>query len=187
MTDTEGPAATPATPPTADDQEAARMVRADLVAAAFFILLGVLILYGSWTMPRLEVRRIHPLTVPGLVPGMLSAALVVCGLILGIRSLRARTAGGWRVFAAALVSEGARRTLAVIILVLVYTLGLVGWLPFWAATSIFVFAFVLVFEVWLSPNPKPLLNSLAWGAGLAMATAIAVTLVFERLFLVRLP
>src|SRR5690606_41698176 len=111
MTDTEGPAATPATPPTADDQEAARMVRADLVAAAFFIALGALILYGSWTMPRLEVRRIHPMTVPGLVPGMLSFALIVCGVILAVRSLRARIEGGWRELGAALVSEQTRRAL----------------------------------------------------------------------------
>lgn len=163
------------------------MVRADLVAAAFFIVLGALILYGSWTMPRLEVRRIHPMTVPGLVPGMLSAALVLCGLILGLRSLRLRAEGGWRSLGAALVSEGARRALVVVALALVYTLGLVGWLPFWAATAIFVFAFVIVFEVWVTPKPKPLTHSLAWAAGLAVVTAVTVTMVFEQLFLVRLP
>lgn len=187
MTNTDGPAAAPATSPADGDKDAARMVRADFVAAVFFVLLGALILYGSWTMPRLEVRRIHPLTIPGLVPGMLSAALIVCGLILGIRSLRTRAEGGWQSLRAALVSEGARRTLVAIALILVYTLGLVGWLPFPVATAIFVFAFVLVFEVWVAPKPRPLVHSLLWGGGLAIVTAIAVTWAFERLFLVRLP
>ena len=187
MTDTDGPATTPVIPPAGDDKEAARMVRADLVAAIVFIVLGAMILYGSWTMPRLEVRRIHPMTIPGLVPGMLSFALIVCGTLLAIRSLRARVEGGWRTFGASLVSEGAQRALAVLALVLVFTLGLVGWLPFWAATAIFVFAFIATFEVWITPKKRPLIPSLAWAFGLAVVTAVAVTFVFERLFLVRLP
>ena len=187
MTHTDGPADSPATQPTDGNRDTARMVRADLVAAIVFIALGALILYGSWTMPRLEVRRINPLTAPGLVPGMLSFALIVCGVILAVRSLRARIEGGWRELGAALVSRETRRALIVVALVLVYTLGLVGWLPFWAATAIFVFAFILTFELWVTPKPKPLLRSLAWAFGLAVVTAVTVTLVFERLFLVRLP
>ena len=186
MTHTDGPADA-AIPPTDANRDAARMVRADLVAALFFIVLGALILYGSWTMPRLEVRRIHPMTVPGLVPGLLSFALIVCGVILAVRSLRARAEGGWQALGEALVSEGTRRALIVTALVFVYTLGLVGWLPFWAATALFVFAFIVTFEVWITLRPRPLVRSLAWAFGLAVVTAAAVTLVFERLFLVRLP
>jgi putative tricarboxylic transport membrane protein len=163
------------------------MVRADLVAAVVFIVLGALILYGSWTMPRLEVRRIHPLTIPGLVPGLLSLSLIICGTLLAIRSLRSRAEGGWIALREALVSEGARRALVVVALVLIYTLGLVGRLPFWAATGIFVFAFITVFEVWITPKKRPLVPSLLWALGLAVVTAAAATYVFERLFLVRLP
>lgn len=186
MTQTEGPAGMPDAPP-ADDRETARMVRADLVAAIAFIILGALILYGSWTMPRLEARRILPVTVPGLVPGILSIGLIICGVLLAIRSLRAKAEGGWQTLASGLVSEGARRVLAVLFYILVYTLLLVGWLPFWAATAIFVFAFILTFEVWITSRPRPLLPSLAWALGLAIVTSAAVTYVFERLFLVRLP
>lgn len=186
MNQTDGPAAPPPQS-AADASDANRMVRADLVAAVFFIVLGAMILYGSWTMPRLEVRRIHPMTIPGLVPGLLSFALVVCGTLLALRSVRAKVEGGWSEFGKALVSEGALRALAVIAFVLVYTLGLVGWLPFWLATGIFIFAFIFSFEVWITPRPRPVVPSLAWALGLALVGTVVVTLVFERLFLVRLP
>ncbi|RUT30052.1 tripartite tricarboxylate transporter TctB family protein [Arsenicitalea aurantiaca] len=170
-----------------DAEDGARMVRADLLAGLFFVVLGVAILYASWTMPRLEARRIHPMTIPGLVPGLLSVALVICGGVLAFRSSRAHAPGGWRALGSIFTSEAALRAGAVAGLALIYTLGLVGLVPFWAATAIFVAAFILVFEVWLAEPRRPLLESLPWAVGLAIVTAIVVTLVFERAFLVRLP
>lgn len=181
-TDSPHPEATPD-----DGAPAPGMVKADLLTGLFFILLGLAIFYGAWTMDRLEVRRIHPLTIPGLVPGMLSVALTICGFILAFRSLRAPAPGGWQQLSGAVLSGAAGRAGVVMLLALIYTLGLVGTLPFWAATGIFVFAFILCFECWLAAPRRPLLKSLPWALGLAVATAIVVTLVFEHLFLVRLP
>lgn len=163
------------------------MIRADLVAAVILIVLACAILYGSWTMPRLEARRINPMTVPGLVPGLLSLVLLVCGVILAVRSVRAPVPGGWTELWSAIASHAALRAGVVMLLALVYSLGLVGLLPFWAATALFVFAFILVFETWLAEPRRPLRQSLPWALGLAIATGAAVTIVFERAFLVRLP
>lgn len=171
----------------ADDDNSPGMIKADLLTGLFFVVLGVAIFYGAWTMDRLEVRRIQPLTVPGLVPGLLSAALTLCGGLLALRSLRAPAEGGWRALGGALGSGAAGRAMAVMVLALVYTLGLVGNLPFWAATGIFVFVFIMVFECWLAEPRRPWLRSLPWAFGLAIVTAAVVTLVFERAFLVRLP
>jgi len=176
-----------AAPAPAEERAASAMARADLIAALVFIVLGAAVLYGSWTMPRLEARRIHPLTVPGLVPGLLSAALIICGVVLAVRAARTPAQDGWRTLGAALVSQQAMRAGIVAVLALVYTLGLVGLLPFWGATALFVFAFILVFEIWLAEPRRTLMQSLPWAAGLAVFTAAAVTLVFERAFLVRLP
>lgn len=175
------------TPPPSDDTPHSGMVRADLLAGLFFIVLGLAIFYGAWTMDRLEVRRIHPMTVPGLVPGLLSAALTLCGTILAFRSIRTPAPDGWQQLSAALLSVAAGRAAAVMLLALIYTLGLVGTLPFWAATGLFVFTFILLFECWLAEPRRPLLKSLPWALGLAVVTAGIVTLVFERAFLVRLP
>lgn len=163
------------------------MLRADLLTAIVFIVLSAAILYASWSMDRLEVRRIHPLTAPGLVPGLLSVALLVCGIIMALRSLRLPAPGGWTDLGAATTSPAAGRAGMVLLLSLVYTLGLIGLVPFWLATGLFVFAFILVFETWLANPRRPLRQSLPWALGLAMATAVIVTLVFERAFLVRLP
>jgi hypothetical protein len=172
---------------TAGDEHSPAMIRADLLAALALIILAVAMLYGSWTMDRLELRRIQPLTAPGLVPGLLSAALLVCGLILAIRSMRLPAPGGWTSLGAAITSGPARRVGVVLLLALTYTLGLVGLLPFWLATGLFVFAFILVFETWLAEPRRSLLQSAPWAIGIAVATAAIVTFVFERAFLVRLP
>jgi hypothetical protein len=172
------------------DQEAAikaRMARADLLMGVLFVVLGMAIFYASWTMPRLENRGVPPLTVPGLVPGGLSIGLTLCGLMLAIHALRLRVDGGWRDFAELFRSRAAMRASSVIALVLIYALGLVGWLPFWAATTLFVFTFVIVFEVVLVEPAGSWKQSLPWAIGLALFTGVAVVLAFEQLFLVRLP
>jgi hypothetical protein len=70
---------------------------------------------------------------------------------------------------------------------MVFIVGLIGRMPFWVAAAIFVAAFVAAFE-W-----RPGLDGRARVRGLAVAvvqgvvTGILVTLVFERVFLVRLP
>lgn len=170
-----------------DEIPSPAMAKADLLSGIVLIALAAATLYGSWTMDRLANRRINPLTVPGLVPGLLSAALLACGIILTLRSLRRTAPGGWSALAAAVISPAARRAGVVLLLVLVYTLGLVGLVPFWLATGLFVCAFILTFETWLAEPRQPLLRSLPWAFGLAIATAVIVTLVFERAFLVRLP
>lgn len=163
------------------------MIKADLLAGLFFIVLSAASLYGSWTMDRLVNRRINPMTVPGLVPGMLSAALLVCGIVLTLRSLRANSAGGWSALGENLVSWAAQRVVMVLVLTLTYTLGLLGLVPFWLATGLFVIAFILVFEVWMAEPRRNFWQTLPWALGLGIATAAIVTVVFERAFLVRLP
>ena len=170
-----------------DDPEAPAMIRADLIAGLVFIALGLWVFYGSWTMDRLEVRRIQPLSAPGIVPGILSAALTLCGIILAIRSLRTALPGGWSQLGRALVSPAAGRAGVVMVLTLVYTLGMIGQMPFWLATGIFLFAFIMVFETWLANPRRPLAVSLPWALGIAIVISALVTFTFERAFLVRLP
>lgn len=175
------------TDPAADEEHTPAMIRADLLTAIFFIVLAAATLQGSWTMDRLEVRRIHPLTAPGLVPGMLSAALLLCGVVLAIRSLRLPAPGGWTDLGAAITAGPSRRAGMVLLLCLIYTLGLVGLVPFWLATGLFIFAFVMVFETWLAAPRRTVRQSLPWAFGLAVTASAIVTIVFERVFLVRLP
>lgn len=174
--------------PSADDStDRAIRARADLLTAVVLVGLGLAVVYLSWTMPRLEARRIHPATIPGLVPLMLGAMLTLCGALLGLRSLRLEAQGGWNGLARLFRTQQARRVLAVLALALVYTLVLVGWLPFWAASMIFIFSFIMLFEVYLTDTPIPLWRSVLWAMAIAIVGGGGIYLAFARIFLVRLP
>lgn len=166
------------------------MIRADFVTGLVLILGSLFVVVESWRMPRLEHLGAHPLSVPGIVPAFLAAILILCGMVLVVRSVRG---GGHRLGLSGaktrelLARPHNRRLLLTGLLTVGYAGFAMGSLPYWLATGLFVFAFVLLFE------REPGMPAAAWVrlaavAGLlAVATAATVTWVFERLFLVTLP
>lgn len=171
---------------TESDEQSVR-ARADLLTAIVLVAFGLFLFYESFSMPRLEARRVHPSTIPGLVPMLLSAVLTGLGVLLGIRSWRIEAPGGWRGLMRVVTSMQAARVLAATFLVLVFALGLVGWLPFWAASIIFIFTFVLTMEILLSDQPVPLARSVFWGLVTAVVCGGGIYYLFAEIFLVRLP
>jgi hypothetical protein len=171
---------------TPDTEESAR-IRADLITAVVLVLLGLAVVYASWTMDRLEVRRINPATIPGLVPLILGIALTACGALLAVRSWRLDVPGSGAALIRAIVSWPALRVLAILGLALVFTLVLMGRMPFWLAAGLFIFTFIVLFETILADTPKPLVPTLLWALGIAAAGGGGIWYVFERIFLVRLP
>jgi putative tricarboxylic transport membrane protein len=159
------------------------MPRADFVTGLAFALLGLAVVWASLEMPRFADRAIDPYTVPGLVPGVLGAIILALGMVLLVR---AALAGGWRL--GGLRPEkgpGTRRLVLALILCLGYAAGLVGRMPFWLATFLFVAGFVVLLE-WPQGKGRRLGRltlALVYGA----AISAAVTLVFQEVFLVRLP
>ena len=157
------------------------MIRADLVTAIVLLALGLGAVAESWRMPRFADVNAEPWSAPGVVPGMLGAALAVMALILLMRSLAARRApaeggpdeGGWG------------RVAAAVGICVVYAGGLVGRMPFWLATFVFVFGFVALFEM---TEPGARWRRVGVGAlAVAAATSVVVPFVFQTVFLVRLP
>jgi hypothetical protein len=157
--------------------------RADLVWALIWIVFGAAVFYGSWTMDRLTTLHINPYTAPGLVPAALGIGLIVLGGVLLLRAVRSTD-----IQPTTAVSPVTRRLLLALALCLAYGIGLVGrGLPFWLTTFLFVFIGILVFQ-WPERRAR---GELVRGAVVALlcavGTAAAVTLVFQELFLVRLP
>lgn len=159
------------------------MALADRLTAVLLFLLGLALLGGGYTMDRLEIRQIHPASIPGLVPMILGVLLALCAALLFHASFRARAEGE------ALVLRGGswvRLGLTAAICVL-YALGLVGSLPYTWATFLFASAFALLFSFPLNGTRRAqvisVLSALALGAGVAFGSA----LLFAELFLVRLP
>lgn len=157
--------------------------RADLWSAVFWIVLGGAIAVASWRMDRLEHLDAPTYTVPGLVPGLLGAVIALLGVLLGVRAVRQGAGAG----AAGVDVAAWRRVALVLALCLGYAVGLVGRVHFWLGTFLFVVLFVLIFEY---PQrrahgqvPRGIVMALVYGA----ATSAIVSLVFARVFLVRLP
>lgn len=171
-----------------------RKALADLITGIVLFVLSVAIIYGAWTMDRLEIRQIHPLSVPGLLPGLLGIALAVCSALLIVKSLRHPRSPIESDGAPAEVAEAAqtdsgswRRLATTAALCLVYALGLIGRMPFWLATAIFVTAFIIVAEWDRGGDASSRYRRFAWALFLGLATGWAVSYVFSDLFLVRLP
>lgn len=157
------------------------MTRADLISAVLLGALGLAVVVESWRMPRLESLDVNPWSVPGLVPGLIGAVLLLLATALLVRSLLRLRRGD---SGAALPELSARRLLLAAALTLGYAAGLVGRLPFWLATFLFVTGFIVLFE-WQGAASRPRTLGVAVIEG-ALAAAV-VTAVFRYVFLVRLP
>jgi putative tricarboxylic transport membrane protein len=165
------------------------MPRADFVTALILVAFATAMLWASLAMPRYQERNIDPLSAPGIVPGFLAVVILILALLLLIRSVRRgghRLATGDGTARAALVAPATRRMLACLALGLVYAIGLVGAMPFWAATFLFVTVFIVAFE-WQLVAPARRWLMLATAALQGALISAAVTLVFQELFLVSLP
>ena len=164
--------------------------RADFVAALAWIALGITIVAGALAMDRLERFGATLYTAPGLVPGILGALIAFLGGVLLLRSVRR---GAMATFSERwLPTPEGRSTLArtalATALSLVYTLVLVGHgLPFWLVTVLFVFVFMLLFYLPERRARGETLRGVVLSAVVAIATSAVVTLMFERVFLVRMP
>jgi len=154
------------------------MTRFDLGFSVLLVALGVAVVVESWRMPRLENLAVEPYSAPGLVPGMLGLVLSVLGLALLLRSIKRALAAEP---GAATEPLDFKRFLLAAAITLSYAAGLVGRVPFWLSTFLFVTVFIIVFE--RGHFARTVFTACLQGA----ITSAVVTLVFRYLFLVRLP
>jgi hypothetical protein len=152
--------------------------RADLKGGAAWAAFGLAILVGAWRMDRFEAMGATLYTAPGLVPGIFGLLLIGLGATLAWRGWKALRAGA-SVESAPLLN---RRIVLMLALSLAYAAGLVGRVPFTLATGLFVAAFTWAYADAAAPRRR-VATALASG----VLTALVIVLVFERVFLVRLP
>jgi hypothetical protein len=177
----------PINSPAFPDEPAPATPRADLMDAAGWLALGAAVLAGSITMDRLEDQDVNPYTVPGLLPGLLGIAMLLLGSVLMVRSLRK---GALASRPAGMRRHAHGRAMLVIGLCVIFGTVLVGHgLPFWVAAALFVTVTILV----LQQSPAGTVRRPVTAMGAAKAALIglcaggAITLVFQQIFLVRLP
>lgn len=166
------------------------MARADFITGIVLMLLSLYVMFEAWQMPRLEHLKVHPLSVPGIVPAFLASVLFIFGTVLVIRSI---LRGGYRLgltnerFRQLLRTPGNQRLLLTALLTIGYAIFLIGTLPYWLATGLFIFVFVILFE---SERGMPVARwrrCVITAALIATLSSAGITIIFERLFLVALP
>lgn len=171
-----------------DDEHASP--RADFKDAIGWIVLGLAVLVGSITMDRLEQQNINPVTVPGLLPGLLGLCMVLLGTVLGLRSWRLGAFQQAVTARTAHEREERKRVWIAVAMCIGYGGVLVGHgIPFWLASTVYVTASILVFQR-ISPDASErTLDVRSWIKAFAIGVIASVVtwLVFERVFLVRLP
>jgi hypothetical protein len=173
-------------PREADPKVAAR---SELIQAAGWTALGAAALIGSLRMDRLESQHINPYTVPGLLPALLGITMMLLGILLALRSWR-RGALEARHAMFDFNAAEARRVALVLVLCIGFGVALVGHgLPFWLAAAIFVSIAIVALQRPSDPGARwsfSVRDALV-AIVIGLCAGGAITLVFERIFLVRLP
>jgi len=162
--------------------------RVDLWTGAAFLTLGLAILVLVVQMPTFKEQKGEIYTAPGLVPGIYGLVISALSVWLIMRSVRRSRVDDWAQNEAAVPDGSSNRRLALAAaLGLIFCVGLIGRMPFWAAAATFVTAFIALFE-WRSGD-RWSRRAVRLGMALlqGLATGASVSLVFEKLFYVRLP
>ncbi|WP_439586993.1 tripartite tricarboxylate transporter TctB family protein [Hydrogenophaga sp.] len=161
--------------------EGGKTARSDLWGGAAWMGFGLLIVGASWRMDRYENMGAVLYTMPGFVPGMFGIVIALLGLVLILR--------GWRLQVRETASDDTpqplfnARVLITLSLSLVYAGLLIGRAPFWLVTALYVTAFVALYAPETHTRMRRAVVSIAAG----VITSAVVTLVFQHIFLVRLP
>jgi putative tricarboxylic transport membrane protein len=161
--------------------------RVDLAIAGFCCLFGIAAASLGYRMPNYAGQGGQIYTAPGLVPSLYGLVLVVLGVWLGARAVRQGAFSASAPPAKTASGRLDRRLALAVGLCLIFVVGLIGRLPFWLAATIFVATFIIIFEWQPDQRWASWLRRAGEALLIGLATGICVTLVFEKLFYVRLP
>ena len=166
---------------------------ANRIGGLIWVVFGGAIVYGSWTMDRLESLGIPPATAPGVVPGLLGIGIIIFGMILLWRREEqpgANFASPDDGYDAAQSTEALhwKRILVSWALCLAYGGLLLGrGISYWILTAAFLFIHIMVLDETGDVPAKPTYRRLLTATIVSLAVATALALVFRYIFLVRLP
>jgi hypothetical protein len=162
--------------------------RSDFVAALCWIVFGAAVSVGAWNMDRLENQDVPPYAVPGLLPFFLGLAIVFFAVLMLARALRQGALADNAARSAGMSPAERMRFLIVLALCVTFAVGLVGHgLPFWLAAAAFVSITIFVLQYPQRRAEGQLLRGVILAIAIGLGAGFGVTLVFQDIFLVRLP
>jgi len=164
--------------------------RSDFRAGVAWLVFGAAVLAGSVTMERLESQNINPYTIPGLLPGLLGIAMMLLGGVMAVRSWQRGAFTEPVLPFTPHQRETRKRVWTVIALCSIYSVVLIGHgIPFWVASAVFVVAMIIVLQRMHQDPQERRLTPRLWAKAIVIGVLAAVItqVVFQELFLVRLP
>jgi hypothetical protein len=170
--------------------EERNMPRVDFITSIGLMAFGTAVLVLSIQMPRFQDQGVNRFSVPGIVPGFLGSIIAVLGLVLFIRSI---TQKGYKlgIDGAAVrrffTAEMTKRFAVTILVSVAYGWGLIGRINYEIATAIYIFAFIVIFDVKWRQGVKTQWKKILIALIIAVLVAGVVGTTFRRLFLVNLP
>lgn len=170
--DTRPPATSPATP-------------GDRLGGPLWVVFGLAVVVAAWRTDRMSQQGVPWFGTPGLVPGLLGVAIMVVGLLLSLRAGHLPQGAG----AAADDDPPDLRILAVsLLLCLGFAGAVLGHGPsFGIAAGAYLFAHVAFLQWRQRRAADQTLRGLVVAAAVAVGGGVLIPLVFEQIFLVRLP
>jgi hypothetical protein len=174
-----------------------RLLTADRIGGLIWFVFGAAVVYGSWTMDRLASQNIPAVTAPGLVPGLLGAGIIAFALVLLLRAGPALSTSPISPPEAPEAGDAMRlpepafhwkRVVLSLFLCLTYGAVLLGrGVHYGVLTAAFLFLHILLLDETEEVPARLTLRRFVTAAILAPVVATIVTLVFQHVFLVRLP
>ena len=166
------------------------MPKADFVVSILLMAFGVWIVLHSLQMPRFKELSADPMSVPGIVPGILGTVIFILSLVVFIRSLTRR---GYQLglnrqtLRNFFQDASSQRMLVTIFICIVYGILMVGNMNYYPATFIFVLVFIIIFQLRGTQDVSARGKMLLFAVLQALLAAGIVGAVIPYLFLVDLP
>ncbi len=169
--------------------EPQRMDKADFITALFLSIFGLAIVIVSLRMPDFRNLGANPYSAPGIVPAVLGAILSILGMVLLIRSISRK--GYYLNFSFSGIlflfkQSSIKRLLIAAVLSLLYV-ALLGKIHYFILSFSYIFIFILAYEFNLKERILRQKSNFIIAFLEAFLIAGSIALVFQYLFLVRLP
>jgi hypothetical protein len=165
------------------------MDKADFVTSLLLIIFGLAIVIISFRMPNYQELGANPYSAPGIVPIILGFILFVLGIILLSRSIIRK---GYRISISfnrmilLFKQESIKRLIITLCLSIAY-IWLLGKMNYFLLNSLFILLFILIFELNFKKRIFEQKRTLFIAIAEAFIIAGSIALVFQYVFLVRLP
>ena len=166
------------------------MPKADFVVSILLMCFAIWVVVHSLQMPRFQELGADPLSVPGIVPGIIGSIIFLLSLTVFIRAIRRngyRLGISRRSLTDFIRDAGIRRMLLTTFICMVYGLAMIGNMNYYLATFLFVLFFLLLFQFRPGESATAGRKLLLYSVVQAALTAGIVGAVFRYLFLVDLP